>query len=216
MAASKPRGSILDVGCGTGEDALWLAAQGYAVHGIDPSSAMISEANAKAARSGSSATFECRSLEAFGGTAQRFDTVVSNFGALNCVPLATWTEIVPRLLTPSGRGFVVLMGRKPLPENLRAGKGSKARGLQTGVRLGEGRVTVDYESTSAIVDALSAHAHMERVEALGCLVPGPGYAGFGRRHPISMGLLAMGESLLRGAPFFRGRGDHTLFEFRAR
>ena len=45
------------------------------------------------------------------------------------------------------------------------------------------------------------------------LIPGPGYADFPRRHPLVTGILAMGESVLRQAPLFRGWGDHTLFEF---
>ena len=47
MSAS-PRGArILDIGCGTGEDAVWLAAQGYRVHGVDESDAMIEAPDTK-------------------------------------------------------------------------------------------------------------------------------------------------------------------------
>lgn len=42
------RGRALDVGCGTGTNALWLASQGFAVLGIDISSAAIERARAKA------------------------------------------------------------------------------------------------------------------------------------------------------------------------
>ena len=41
-------GRALDVGCGTGANALWLAAQGFAVLGIDISPAAIERARAKA------------------------------------------------------------------------------------------------------------------------------------------------------------------------
>lgn len=46
---SVQRGHALDVGCGTGANALWLAGQGFAVVGIDISSAAIEKARAKAA-----------------------------------------------------------------------------------------------------------------------------------------------------------------------
>ena len=42
------RGRALDVGCGTGTNALWLARQGFAVLGIDIASAAIETARAKA------------------------------------------------------------------------------------------------------------------------------------------------------------------------
>lgn len=214
VAARLPRGArVIDLGCGTGEDALWLAAQGYVVHAIDESPGMIETARAKAERQGSSAAFECRGVESLSGEKERFGAAISNFGALNCLPLETWATIVPRLLEPSGRGFVVLMGRRPLPEGARNGFGAGDRGPFAQVRVGAASVGVRYESASAVRRALAHAVTVTRVEAMGCLVPGPGYSGFATRHPTLVGLLAMGESLVRTAPFFRERGDHTLFEF---
>ena len=217
VMSEAPRGArVLDIGCGTGEDAVWLSAQGYAVHGIDESPKMIEAAKAKAKQHGSTATFECRTVQSLSQEPLRFAAVISNFGALNCVPLAAWAGIVPGLLTPPGRAFVVLMGRKPLPEGVRRGFGAADRGATAEARIGPSSVVVHYESVKAAMRALAPSATVTRVEALGCLVPGPGYEGFARRHPIVVGLLAMAESVVRQAPFFKGRGDHTLFEFQRR
>ena len=216
MSGSPPFARVLDIGCGTGEDAIWLAGQGCAVHGIDESPKMIEAAMARARECGSSATFECRSAQSLSGEPARFDVVISNFGALNCVPLATWAALVPGLLTVWGRAFVVLMGRKPLPEGVRRGFGVADRGRAAQVRIGPSLVDVHYELAAAVRRALAPSATVSRVEALGCLVPGPGYEGFARRHPILVGVLAMAETLVRRAPVFQGRGDHTLFEFQRR
>ena len=213
MSGSPQGARVLDLGCGTGEDAVWLAGQGYAVHGIDESPRMIEAAQAKAKERDSTATFACRSVQSLSQESDRFDVVISNFGALNCVPLAAWAALVPRLLSASGRAFVVLMGRKPLPEGFRSGFGAADRGPTAQVRIGPSAVSVHYESVAAVRRALAASATVSRVEALGCLVPGPGYEGFARRHSILFGVLAMGESVVRQAPFFKGRGDHILFEF---
>ena len=43
----KPGDEILDIGCGTGEDAAHLVARGVAVHAIDASLAMVARASAR-------------------------------------------------------------------------------------------------------------------------------------------------------------------------
>ena len=73
MALARPRARVLDVGCGTGEDAVWLARQGFVVHGIDESRAMTEVARKKAEQFRSSATFECRSVQSLSTTSDRFD-----------------------------------------------------------------------------------------------------------------------------------------------
>jgi SAM-dependent methyltransferase len=217
MSGIAPGSRVLDIGCGTGEDAWWLAGQGYAVLGIDESPRMIEAARAKSSRPGLEIEFQCLSVEAFAAQGRKFDAVISNFGALNCVPLAQWTEIVPRLLNSGGRGFAVLMGDRPLPERLRIGSGGRSsRKRQTEVAVGSSPVTVHYESASTIRAALERTARVDHVETMGCLVPGPAFADFPRRHPLITGVLAMGESVVRTAPWFRDVGDHTLFEFTAR
>jgi len=53
-------GSVLDVGCGTGENALFLASLGHEVVGIDLARAAIEKARAKAVERGASVAFEVR------------------------------------------------------------------------------------------------------------------------------------------------------------
>ena len=48
---------VADLGCGTGTLSVLLAAEGYDVHGIDLSPAMVARAEAKAAAAGVTATF---------------------------------------------------------------------------------------------------------------------------------------------------------------
>ncbi|MVU77534.1 methyltransferase domain-containing protein [Nocardia sp. ET3-3] len=72
------RGEILDAGCGTGENALYLAARGHRVTGIDAAPTALAHARAKAARRGLAAEFaeaDARDLSVYRA---RFDTVIDS------------------------------------------------------------------------------------------------------------------------------------------
>ncbi len=74
---SLPPGRALDVGCGEGGDALWLAEQGWQVVGVDVSQVAIERAAARAAELGlaGSTTFEVRDLMAWAPPEASFDLV---------------------------------------------------------------------------------------------------------------------------------------------
>ena len=70
------RGAVLDAGCGTGENALFLANLGYEVTGIDAVGAAIRKANEKSRGRRVPAVFlEWDALE-ISGLGKRFDTVI--------------------------------------------------------------------------------------------------------------------------------------------
>jgi SAM-dependent methyltransferase len=69
-------GNVIDVGCGTGENALYLASIGLAVTGIDAAPTAIDRAQVKARRRGVDATFlvaDALALESLGRT---FDAAI--------------------------------------------------------------------------------------------------------------------------------------------
>jgi cyclopropane fatty-acyl-phospholipid synthase-like methyltransferase len=70
------RGSVLDVGCGTGEHVLYLAVQGHDCLGIDFVPVAIERAKAKAAERGITATFLVGNALELGKLARQFDTVI--------------------------------------------------------------------------------------------------------------------------------------------
>src|SRR6185369_17947126 len=85
-----PPKRILELGCGTGEDALRLARSGVQVVATDPSAGMIQVARAKAAAGNCAQRieFRCLGMQEIRSFApgEMFDGVLSNFGAVNCVP----------------------------------------------------------------------------------------------------------------------------------
>src|SRR5665811_2085281 len=69
-------GDVIDVGSGTGENALYLASRGLAVVGVDAAATAIAQAQEKARQRGSSATFLVTDALARAGLRRRFDAAI--------------------------------------------------------------------------------------------------------------------------------------------
>jgi SAM-dependent methyltransferase len=69
-------GSVLDIGCGTGENALFLAARGHAVFGLDGSPTAIELARQKAAARGLPVQFHTWDALALDRLRKSFETVI--------------------------------------------------------------------------------------------------------------------------------------------
>jgi len=108
----KPGDHILDLGCGTGEDTVWMANQGISIFAVDASSKMIEMAHQKAVGSNVSDSITFRQAD-FANLSldSRFDGALSNFGAVNCVEnLNALAEQLSIAIKPGGRVVFVVMG----------------------------------------------------------------------------------------------------------
>ena len=76
QAAEQITGSILDAGCGTGDNALFFAERGHKVTGIDFLEKLITEARQKAQRRGLQTTFLVMDALALGEIPEQFDSVI--------------------------------------------------------------------------------------------------------------------------------------------
>jgi SAM-dependent methyltransferase len=74
--AGQIRGSVLDVGCGTGENLLYLAARGHEAWGLDFVPVAIERAKAKATERGIEATFIVGNALELKKLGRQFDTVI--------------------------------------------------------------------------------------------------------------------------------------------
>ena len=113
-------GRILEIGCGTGEDALQFAERGFHVVATDNSTAMLQVTRRKLinARETVRDRVQVEMLDASDpGSAnllfeQDFDLVFSNFGALNCVSdLRPMLDYAHNHLKPNGYVAFTIMGR---------------------------------------------------------------------------------------------------------
>ena len=116
---------ILELNCGTGEDAVFLGQQGHDVLATDQSGEMVTVAQAKIVAGNLQDRVKTQALDIneiakqeFEGT---FDLVFSNFGGLNCLSPEQLQQLslhLPRLLRPNGRAILVIMSSFCLWESI--------------------------------------------------------------------------------------------------
>jgi 2-heptyl-1-hydroxyquinolin-4(1H)-one methyltransferase len=108
-------GRVLDIGCGTGELGLALAARGHLVTGVDLAPTAIERARHKAAERGLDAEFVVADATELAGYDGHFDTVVDS-GLLHCLePPAQrrYLEVLRRICRPGGRVAVLCFADVP-------------------------------------------------------------------------------------------------------
>ena len=76
--SGKISGDVLDVGCGTGENALFLAGRGHEVWGVDSASTAIGISRKKAKERGLTATFLVKDTLNLHEIGRTFDTVIDS------------------------------------------------------------------------------------------------------------------------------------------
>lgn len=224
-----PGQHLLEINCGTGVDAVYLAGRGLRILACDSSPRMIAIARRRAARSGLEDRAEFRvlateDLAALAATEGRigFDGALSNFAGLNCVEnLAAVAGDLARLLKPGARVVFCLFGWFCAWEilwYLGHGKLSGAfRRFRTAgdlARLTEGAtVRVRYPSVPAINRALAPHFRLQRWKGVGVTVPPSYLEHWAQRFPQMLAALAKVDRKFEHWPLFRTLADHAVLTF---
>jgi cyclopropane fatty-acyl-phospholipid synthase-like methyltransferase len=107
--ADRITGSVLDAGCGTGENALLFASRGHKVTGIDFLEEPIQRAKRKAAERGLSAIFLVMDALALKDLPEVFDSVIDSglFHIFSDEDRKRYVEGLASVLRPGGRLFLL-------------------------------------------------------------------------------------------------------------
>lgn len=216
-----PGARVLELGCGTGEDARYLAGRGRRVVATDQSPAMLALAAAKTA--GLPVTTALLDLGALAPSPEvdalaPYDGVLANFGALNILsaygPLADF--LAPRT-RPEARLVFVVMGRWCAWEiawHLARGRPQRAfrraRG-RSAARLSPGQapLAVFYPTTGSLRRDMAPHFRLDRTWPLGTWLPPSYLEPLTRRRLFPWAALLALERHTPWPPL----GDHTVYEF---
>jgi len=212
---------ILDLGCGTGEDAIWLAEQGIEVTAVDISREMLEAARRKAEAAGllHRISFLRGDLATLEVPAQPpYDGVLSNFGPLNCVErLHPFAERLAACLRPGASAVFVVMGPVCpweilwylLHGRIKTAFRRFGGGVEAHVGGGE-TLKVWYPSPRRFRHQLHPYFRKRELVGLGTLVPPPYLRGFVERARGIFGKLASVERRWGGTFPFTWLNDHYL------
>jgi SAM-dependent methyltransferase len=220
----QPGAGLLDIGCGTGEEALTLAQEGYAVLGIDISPGMVWQAQAKAASQGVRRGLMFKTLAAgrLIDLDERgpFQAAYASLGTLNTEPdLPGVVEGLHALLEPGAPLVATVMNRHCLYET--AAGISKERRIKRPAQWTESRAgatsviaPVKFYSPKEFAAAFKAHFTVESIIAFPLWLPPVHLHDIYRANLERFKALETRERRTRSWPWFRARGDHFLMVLR--
>jgi ubiquinone/menaquinone biosynthesis C-methylase UbiE len=221
----QPGMRILELNCGTGVDAVHLAARGVRVVACDLSSKMIDAARRRLSATGLDALVDFRILateeiDSLVGDAP-FDGAFSNFSGLNCVQdISQAARDLARLLKPSAKILLCMVGRfSPWEMAWYLAKGKPAMALNSFKRKptthisAEEAVQVHYPSVRDMKRIFAPEFRLRAWMGIGVAVPPSCLEPLARRVPGVIGSLAKIGRYLNRAPVFRSMGDCVLLQF---
>ena len=221
----KPPASLLELNCGTGEDALFFARQGFSVHATDISEGMLQKLWLKkqAVSEGRMISTELCSFTELDLLQNKgpFDGIYSNFGGLNCTPdIKKLLAGFDHLVKPGGRVTLVVISKFCLWESLLVFKGKfktafrrffSSRGRNARV---EGRqFKCWYYGVGDIRKNLPSSFSIIAVEGLCTIVPPSYIEGFAVKKPQLFAWLKAKEDLFKNKWPWKYWGDYLIVTF---
>jgi ubiquinone/menaquinone biosynthesis C-methylase UbiE len=221
-----PGSRLIDLGCGTGLDAVRMASCGHDIVATDVSAGMLARTRARADREGLTQRVDTQRIGAheLDLLEGRFDGAYSNLGPLNCVPeLEAVARGCARLIKSRGAMVVTVIGRLcpwEIFHYARRGRWSRVR-----VRFARNIVPVGmnhhtiwtrYYTPREFFRPFAHDFALEHFRGLCVFAPPPYLSSVAERHPRLYAALQSLDRRVAGWPLVRGAGDHFLMILRRR
>jgi SAM-dependent methyltransferase len=213
---------LLELGCGTGLDAVRMAERGHRITATDWSPLMAERTRARAERALMGERVEARvlgahELDRLEGHAL-YDGAYSNLGALNCLPdLQGLARECGRLIKPGGRMVFAVIGRWcPWEIGHYARRrdwpriGVRFARAMVPVRMNGHTVWTRYWTPRELYRPFAGQFARVHHRGLCVLVPPPYLTGVKDRHPRWHDSLWSWDRRICGWPLIRAMGDHFL------
>jgi ubiquinone/menaquinone biosynthesis C-methylase UbiE len=219
-------GSILELNCGTGEDALFFAQNGFKVHGTDLSTGMLAQFKQKTAAYNNQVSFEQCSFTELGKLQNKgpYDMIFSNFGGLNCTgDLDKVLVSFDELLKPGGVATLVIISKFCLWETLLIFKGKFKTAFRRFFSKNGRKARVEgeyfkcwYYNPGYVTKKLGAKFELMGVEGLCTIVPPSYIENFAEKDPQLYRFLVRQENRFKSSWPWKYIGDYYIISVRKR
>jgi len=219
---------ILEINCGTGHDALWLANKGHHIIATDISSEMIRIAKSKATLNPNNLEFCQLDINKLGETHfdHSFDIIFSDFGGLNClspIQIDNFFIAAEKKLKPNGKIISIIMPKHCLLENsyfIIKGDFKKAfrRNTEKAVSANVEGTNVDtwYYNPKNITKASNTFFTINNVLPIGFLIPPSYLEPFFKNKLRLLKILQNIDMFFRRFSFLSKYSDHYLISLSKR
>lgn len=221
---------ILELNCGSGEDAIRFAQRGHIVVATDISEEMIRVTTQKANDHELAEFIKPQVCDVKNimncKLPTDFDLIFSNFGGLNCLDhfeLQKLSSSLFKLLKPNGRFVAVVMPKFSLWESVYYTSKFRAEKIfqrntnnYLEVSVGDSRVKTWYYSPGQFAEIFQSHFQKLITKPIGFAIP-PSYmeANIGRKKPL-MDFLSQLEYVTSQISFLSGISDHFIMDLQKR
>lgn len=221
-----PESSILELNCGTGQDALYFAREGHRVHATDIAGGMLEALRGKLTNTwmADRVTTELCSFTDLGQLQHKgpYDLIFSNFAGLNCTAeLDKVLRSFPPLVAPGGQLSLVILPKFCLWETLLLFKGKfrtafrrffSSKGAKSHVEGHYFRCW--YYSPSYVIRALQDSFDLLSIEGLCTMVPPSYIEHFAEKRPALYQFLRRREDRWKASWPWKYIGDYYIISFR--
>ncbi|WP_310380906.1 class I SAM-dependent methyltransferase [Flavobacterium sp.] len=217
--------TILEINCGTGEDAIWLAKQSINVVATDISSKMIEIAKDKSVLE--NLTFIQKDINQIVTefSSKNFDLIFSNFGGLNCLSLSEMSAFfknAAQILSTKGHLVLVIMPKSTLWEqcyfliklNL---KNAFRRKKEYAIANVDGeKVITYYYNPKDIVNLAHTNFEVKTIKPIGFFIPPSYLEPFFKNKPKLIWVLNAFEKRIKNWSFLSKYADHYFIVLQKR
>jgi ubiquinone/menaquinone biosynthesis C-methylase UbiE len=217
---------ILEMNCGTGVDAIYLAERGLRVLACDISARMIDIARRRSSsrRLGDILEFRVLATEDISTLSDEapFDGAFSNFAGLNCVEdLSAIARNLARLVKAGAQVLLCVSGHfVPLEIAWHLAHGRPRRAMRrfkhggtVGHTTDDGKAIVHYPTVETFAHLFAPDFQLRQWRGIGVTMPPAYFEPWAQRFPKAFDLLAKADRWVGRLPGLRRMAGHALLQF---
>ena len=222
--------NILEISCGTGEDALFFARQGHEVLATDASPMMLKVTSDKAAQqqldtSVRTLQYDINHLE-MEFPSNSFDLIFSNFGGINCLQRENLAHLMAQCsqwLKPRGHLIWVVMGKFCWWETLyflakrqpkQAFRRATNQAVDASIGIENQTLPIWYYSPRQIKREAKPYLQKHHLQAIGNFVPPSYLERFFSQRKSWLKRMEWLDRSTQKLPFLAYQSDHFLIDFK--